>query len=192
MANPTALKCVISGCPHERQGESNYCLWHETPADRERKAARTSKNDLSDIATRLRLQMDWWKNSTGPSPFLWDDLCRDALIELEKRHHETSEEPAGPKVGDPVTLHMNLPGAPLDGWRISLLPQMGTLYMVEHPSGGQLCLLRDQFSVKSNEQPSAPVAVVLPALSEAASSPASAAAGVDPYHVSTTIERPPQ
>lgn len=53
----------------------------------------TSKTDLSQLRERLRVQMDWFTNHSGPAPFLWDDLCRDALAELDRRAVETPAEP---------------------------------------------------------------------------------------------------
>jgi hypothetical protein len=46
------VKCAITGCPHDSWEHSPYCIYHETPADRERKREAVSSNQkLSDEST---------------------------------------------------------------------------------------------------------------------------------------------
>jgi len=51
--------------------------------------AITSNLNLAELLERLRRQKRWYTHESGPAPFMWDDLCFDALDELEKRAVET-------------------------------------------------------------------------------------------------------
>lgn len=47
------MKCVITGCLHEQAAPSNYCVFHETPADRERSREASSSN-LQSLCDQIR------------------------------------------------------------------------------------------------------------------------------------------
>lgn len=48
-------KCAINGCPHERVQPGNYCIFHETPADWDRKRQALSSNPKNaHIVTELK------------------------------------------------------------------------------------------------------------------------------------------